>query len=82
MIVSGQKTVETIRFFEARGGGFSNLENLVDPDRHRALRRVGSDYVVQTITLYDMLEHAVSPNIKDLMTIDTKGSEIEIIKTF
>lgn len=76
------RTGETIRFFEAKDGGFSTIKNLVESDRHRAQRRVGSDYVVQTITLGDMLENAAAPNVIDIMTIDTEGSEFEILKAF
>ena len=61
---------------------FVAIENLVDSDRHREQRRVGSGYVVQIITLYDMLQYAVAPNIEDLMPIDTAGSELDIPKAF
>jgi FkbM family methyltransferase len=58
-------------------GELSTLVNFVDDDAHH---RSGRTYRVDTITLNDLLMEHKSPEIIDYVSIDTEGSEFEILK--
>lgn len=72
------KTGETLRFSEASWGELSTLESFHAADGHRR-RRAGS-YPVQTVSLNDMLDRHQAPPNMDYLSIDTEGSEYEILQ--
>lgn len=72
------KTGETLRFSEASWGELSTLESFRAADGHRR-RRAGS-YPVQTVSLNDMLDRHQAPRNMDYLSIDTEGSEYEILQ--
>ena len=49
---------------------------------HSFERQKGIKYKVNTISLEDLLEKYKAPTIIDYMSIDTEGSEYEILKKF
>jgi FkbM family methyltransferase len=56
---------------------YSNLE-----DGHQKARRRGHTYEVNTISLLDLLDKYKAPKSIDYLSIDTEGSEFEILKNF
>ena len=67
-------------FFEAKGGVLSTLNDFVESDFHKREKR--RTYKVSTISLYDMLVKHNAPKIIDYLSIDTEGSEFEILQNF
>lgn len=66
---------ETIRFTEAPRGENSGISSYVSTTRK--LR--GNSYDVTTISLNDMLAEHDAPQVIDYMSVDTEGSEFEIL---
>jgi FkbM family methyltransferase len=72
----------SIDFTEARDGGLSTLSRYAFSDSHADQRRSGKTYSVPTISLNDLLNENCSPRHIDFMSIDTEGSELEILSSF
>lgn len=72
---SGQR----LAFRETSDGGLSTLEAFSQRDRHAARRQAGRTYDVETISLNDLLENCDAPTVIDLLSVDTEGSEFEIL---
>ena len=51
-------------------------------DRHIISRQEGKKYEVQTISLNDLLRKYQAPKYIDYLSIDTEGSEYEILNAF
>lgn len=60
----------------------STMTNFTDGDLHEQTRKIGSDYTVQTISLNDLLAEFSAPQKIDLLSIDTEGSELTILRGF
>jgi FkbM family methyltransferase len=69
-------------FREARDAGFSTLDALTAKDRHVTRRHAAGIYDVETITLSQLLADHAAPAVIDYMSIDTEGSEIDILEVF
>ncbi len=63
-------------------GDLSTLEIFSNSDMHSKTRNSGSRHYVNTISLIDMLEKYEAPSIIDYLSIDTEGSEYEILSSF
>ena len=74
------KTGQTLRFSEASWGELSTLEQFQGSDGNPH-RRTGS-YLVQTVSLTDMLARHGAPREMDFLSIDTEGSEYDILAAF
>lgn len=70
----------TLRFSEA--AELSTISDYVDSDLHAADRQGKDSYEVRTISLNDLLEEHNAPRVIDYLSIDTEGSEFEILNTF
>ena len=66
-------------FNETPMAEFSTIDLLSNRDAHRGHRENGAKYKVETISLNDMLELHNAPLIIDYLSIDTEGSEYEIL---
>jgi FkbM family methyltransferase len=77
-VESGKK----IEFSEARNGEFSTLSNFLTNELHAKKRMNAKSYLVETITLNDLLSELNAPPEIDYLSIDTEGSEYEILKSF
>lgn len=79
-------TGETLLFNEVNDGDvaeLSTINNFSNSDNHRETRKALSNkYEVNTISLNDMLKKYNAPKNIDYLSIDTEGSEYEILKTF
>jgi FkbM family methyltransferase len=68
-------TGETLQFTEAPRGENSAISTFVKPTRK--LR--GQSYDVETISLNDLLEQHNAPEVIDYISVDTEGSEFDIL---
>lgn len=68
-----------LSFREANDAGLSTLEEFRSQDRHSEKRRSGRVYDVETISLNDLLQSNNAPQSIDYLSIDTEGSEYEIL---
>ena len=66
---------ETLQFTEAPRGENSAISSFVKPSRK--LR--GQQYTVETVSLNDLLEQHAAPAVIDYMSVDTEGSELDIL---
>ncbi len=73
---------EFLDFLETNEQELSTLANFSDKDLHSASRAGGKAYKVQTVSLTDLLDSYASPDIIDYISIDTEGSEFEILSKF
>ena len=76
------KTGETLAFRETEIAELSTLATLADADCHRDTRTKGKDYLVNTVSLNDLLKTHNCPRQIDYLSIDTEGSELEILRAF
>ena len=70
-------------FVATRVGEFSFLADVEPSDSHKERRsKVAMRVEVQTITLNDLLLEAEAPRQIDYLSVDTEGSELEILSAF
>ncbi|WP_431237360.1 FkbM family methyltransferase [Mycolicibacterium aichiense] len=69
-------------FNEVDNAGLSTIASYSDIDLHQPARRHGTAYTVATISLSDLLEKHNAPKVIDFLSIDTEGSEFEILSSF
>lgn len=77
-----KKSGETLVFNETEIGELSTIDDFSDSDNHFARREYGKKYNVETISLMDLLEYFDAPQSIDYLSIDTEGSEYEILQDF
>ena len=73
---------ENIVFNETEVGELSTVDSFSDTDKHKKSRKSGKRYTVETIALLDLLDKFEAPKLIDYLSIDTEGSEYEILKNF
>lgn len=71
-----------LTFNETNEGEYSTIDTFSSADSHRPLRENGRRYSVKTISLLDLLDKYRAPKIVDYLSIDTEGSEYEILSHF
>ena len=81
------KTGETLLFNEVNdkehAGALSAIDSFTNLDSHAKLRNSASNkYNVKTISLAQMLKKHNAPKEIDYLSIDTEGSEFEILNSF
>jgi FkbM family methyltransferase len=69
-------------FFETKWGEVSTIAELRDRDFNREHRREGVTYLVETVSLGDLLALHKAPSTIDYLSIDTEGSEYPILEAF
>ena len=74
------RTGETLIFNETANPDMSTVDQFSSQDHHADARIDGTIYEVQTISLNDMLFKFSAPACIDYLSIDTEGSEYEILK--
>lgn len=72
----------TFDFIEAEASELSTLKMFSDKDVHRDLRKKGKTYKVSTISLMELLDKYDAPKYIEYLSIDTEGSEFEILNAF
>ena len=73
---------DRLEFNEAAEPEYSTLGQYSSTDLHAEKRDMGRRYLVETVTLGDLLRQNNSPKHIDYLSIDTEGSEFEILKAF
>lgn len=73
---------ETLLFNETDAPELSTLDSFSNSDTHINFRKNGNKYEVSTISLNDLLEKHKAPHNIDYLSIDTEGSEFEILNSF
>ncbi len=71
-----------IGFSEAKVGELSTVDSFVNQDLHSSNRSNSKRYLVATISLNDLLKKYDAPELIDYLSIDTEGSEFEILNSF
>lgn len=69
-------------FNETPGAQISTIDSFSDCDFHGSGRKTGKKYSVNTISLIDLLNKFNAPSVIDYLSIDTEGSEYEILRSF
>ena len=77
-----KKTGETLWFNEVEVGALSTLDRFSGGDLHKDARKHGHKYEVSTISLLDLLMKHKAPQKIDYLSIDTEGSEYDILNAF
>jgi FkbM family methyltransferase len=73
------KSNEKLSFLEASSPELSTLNSFRNIDSHS---RKGRTYEVETISLIDLLNKYNAPQVLDYLSIDTEGSELDILSNF
>jgi FkbM family methyltransferase len=82
------KSGETLMFNEVNtekanyGPELSTIDAFSSVDSHAQTRQSGKKYQVNTISLNDLLSKYNAPTTIDYLSIDTEGSEFEILSNF
>jgi len=76
------KTGETLTFNETQQPELSSLDKFADGDMHSHDRTTAKNYSVNTISLNDLFIKHQLPSRIDYLSIDTEGSEYEILEAF
>jgi FkbM family methyltransferase len=71
-----------LSFTQTISPGLSTLSSFRESDFLSADRKVLAEYKVPTITLVDLLVEKGAPKIIDYLSLDTEGSEYEILRNF
>jgi len=69
-------------FIEVNDKELSTISHFIKSDGHNEKRKKGVSYKVNTISLMDLLKKYNAPKEIDYLSIDTEGSEYEILKNF
>ena len=72
----------SVKFNETDVLELSTIDVFSDKDGHRNTRSAGRKYEVQTISLNDLLIKHRAPKYIEYLSVDTEGSEYEILKAF
>jgi FkbM family methyltransferase len=76
------KSGDIISFFESENEELSTISSYKESDLHSVSRINGLTYDVETISLSDLLNNFSAPDIIDYLSMDTEGSEFDIIKEY
>jgi len=75
-------TGSSLAFHEAESAEYSTIGEYIFADSHGQVRKRGTDYMVPTISLNDLLQKHRAPKLIDYLSIDTEGSEFDILSNF
>jgi FkbM family methyltransferase len=76
------RTGEQIGFSENYIGELSGITEFTGDDHHGLINRTTDSYQVETISLLDLLRKHNAPKHVDFLSVDTEGSEFEILNAF
>lgn len=67
-------------FLNKKLGELSTIQKFQNADNNT--RKKGINYEVETISLLELLDNHNAPKVIDYLSVDTEGSEYEILNTF
>jgi FkbM family methyltransferase len=73
---------KNLMFNETTIGELSTIDQFSHSDGHSVRRQAGKLYAVETVSLLELLESHSAPNVIDYLSVDTEGSEYEILSHF
>jgi FkbM family methyltransferase len=73
---------QTVPFYETDASDLSTIDVYRGEDLHTPTRTHGLRYDVPTISLQDLLIKHKAPRLIDYLSIDTEGSEFDILRNF
>jgi FkbM family methyltransferase len=76
------KSHEELEFNEVGAADLSTIDVFSNGDEHAKTRTEGKKYNVYTCSLLDLLRKYKAPKEIDYLSIDTEGSEFEILNAF
>jgi hypothetical protein len=76
------KSGEVLEFNEVDAAELSTIDTFSSVDEHATTRTNGHKHPVNTISLLDLLKKYDAPKVIDYLSIDTEGSEFEILSAF
>ena len=76
------ETGKELLFNEVDDAKLSTIDQFSKHDQYVNLRKKRKQYKVKTISLNDLLNKYNAPKLIDYLSIDTEGSELEILKSF
>ena len=76
------KSGEVLEFKQVSDRELSTIAKYSNHDGHSVSRKMGEIYPVETISLNDLLSCNSAPNCIDYLSVDTEGSEMEILEAF
>ncbi len=76
------RTGETVRFNQTPLWALSTIDEYSGRDGRGDKRAAGERYDVETVSLTDLLDHWRAPRRIDYLSIDTEGSEYDILRSF
>jgi len=77
-----KETGARLTFSEADATGLSTISTFGESDGHADERRNSVQYEVETVSLNDLLDEHGAPDEIDYLSIDTEGSEFDILNSF
>lgn len=75
---SGKK----LEFNETESRELSTIDVFSSRDAHAGRRESGLRYYIETVSLLDLLKQNNAPQVIDYLSIDTEGSELDILSAF
>lgn len=76
------ETGATVTFNDPAIKAHATIDAYASGDMHAATRADGERYPVNTVSLNDLLAHWRAPRRIDYLSIDTEGSELDILRAF
>ena len=73
---------ETVLFNETPNKVYSTIDGFSESDGHSHERKHGERYLVETVSLNDLLTDLEAPREFDYLSVDTEGSELLILSAF
>lgn len=73
---------QNIVFNETQQASLSTILTYSQNDKHKESRKNGKEYFVESISLLDLLLKHHAPKQIDYLSIDTEGTEFEILRNF
>lgn len=77
-----EESGKQLDFNETMEGEFSTIDRFSSSDVHSEIRRHGNNYIVESISLNDLLGKHSAPHLIDYLSVDTEGSEFSILSHF
>ena len=73
---------QNLEFIDVKEKELSTIKIFANSDSHFELRKKSSTIKVKTVSLIDLLKFHNAPRIINYMSVDTEGSEFDILKNF